>query len=128
MVKFRPLKNSDLVRIDEIYRKHHQDNFGIPSLDYTLISGVAVDEKDEIIGFGMVKLWPEAIMVLDLDRSLREKSDAMHELMVVAINTVVDSPYDSLHAFVQDNGFSQLLKKHYGFKTCTGEAIYLEVK
>lgn len=129
MVRFRQLKSKDSRQIDIIYRKYHQEDFYIPKLDsFTLSAGVVVDDKDDVVAFGMVRLIPEVIMVMDLGRSKRTKVTALRELMSVAIMDTVRAGLDSLHAFVQDNGFSHLLKKHYGFRSCTGEAIITEVK
>jgi hypothetical protein len=114
----------DYQAVDDIYRKYHQDNFGIPNLNHTLRNVVYENDGGRIVGFGMLKLIPEAIMVLDLEATPREKKMALDNLIGHAILTASIHDYEHVHAFVQGE-FSDRLKKHYGFSKCEGEAIYL---
>ena len=126
-MRFRPLQDKDIGKINEIYEKYHMGHFGIPPIHNTLC-GVVVDDLDVVLGFGMVRLIPEVIMVLDLGRDKKDKCAALKELMQEAVFEISRSDYDSLHAFVQDKSFAEILKKHYGFKTVKGEALILEVR
>lgn len=109
--------------IENIFMRHHKDSFGIPK---ETITDAVISEDDRLIAYGAVTLLAEAVMVLDLDASLKEKDWAIKQLLWQAIQGV-SGKMDGIHAFVQDPKFAALLKKHFGFKTCKGEALYLEL-
>lgn len=126
-IRFREVQHKDVAKIDEIYQQYHSDSFGITYTSDS-IHGVVVDDTDSVIGYGLIRLIPEVIMVLDLGRERKEKILALQELIRTAVFKIEQSDYSSLHAFVQDDNFSEILKKHFGFKKVIGEAIVLEVK
>ena len=64
----RPVRNGDLKQIDEIYLKHHKDKIQLPDLENQITSAV-VENQGRVVGFGIVKIFAEAIMLLDLDES-----------------------------------------------------------
>jgi len=125
-IKLRPLRRVDLPKIDEIYRKHHAEDFGLPSLQDSITHAVA-HCGDEVIGFGMVARMVEAIMVLDLDLSKRDRAKMMRELMKVAIMDAKQAGFEYLHMFVSNPAFAQVLKKHYGAQACSGEALVIKL-
>ena len=117
---FRP---SDIAAIDKVYKLYHSDSFGIPDLSHVLTQRVVTDDDDVIIAYGMVKLFAEAIMVLDLGASQRDKVEALRLLMGTAIADAKSAKLAQLHGFVKDKSFIEVLKKHYNFIPCSGEAL-----
>ena len=126
MLLRRP-ESRDLQRIDEIWKKHHSTNFGVPNLNNTVTHAVVENEDGKVQAYGTVKLFAEAILYLDWDAPQREKIEALKELMLEAIRGTSDAQLEQLHVFVADPKFSALLKKHFGFKPATGEMLVLEV-
>ena len=123
---FRRIKLSDLPLIDRIWRKFHKSGFGIPGRANIVTQGVV--EKDGIVlGYGQVKVFCEAIMVLDLDIPQRDKIDVIRKLMEIAIMDSTKTGYEQLHVFVQNPEFAKILKKHFGFQSCSGEALVLNL-
>jgi len=86
-----------------------------------------VEDDDEVVAYGMVKLFAEAIMVLDLDRPLRNKADAFKLLIEAAIAKSRDLHMEQLVGFVENRDFANILRKHYGFVNCSGEALVLNL-
>ena len=123
---YRPLIDSDIPKIDKIYREHHQDSFGIPSLLHSIMAGV-ITENDKVIAFGMLRLIPEAIMVLDLSQSTRIKTVAVNQLLLNSEFGVANNQLGELHAFVQDPRFANLLIKRFGFTDVIGQALVKKV-
>ncbi len=117
----------DLARIDEIWKKHHSESFGVPNLANTVTHAVVENEDGKVQAYGIVKLFAEAILFLDWDAPQRDKIEALKELMLEAIRGTSDAQLEQLHVFVADPKFSKLLKKHFGFKSTTGEMLVLEV-
>lgn len=90
---------------------------------HLLSSAIRTDVK----AFGMVKTLAEVVMLLDKDISVITKGRALDELIANAITVSSLHDYDQIHAFVQDEHFAKLLKKHYGFKNTKGEALVLSI-
>jgi len=126
-VRFAIPELRDLVRINEIYRKYHQDSFGLPSLDRSVTGGVAKLD-DKIVAFGMVTTLIESILVLDLGESTRVKIEAIKVLMDRAIADSQEQGFGWMHMFVQDPHFAQILKKHYKAQVCSGEALVISLE
>lgn len=125
-MRIRKTRRSDYLRIDEIYRGYHQEKFALPNLDNTVTH--AVIEKDEkIIGFGVVKLYAEAIAVLDLDESKLDRLHAMDKLFQEAFRGCDEIGLEQLHVFVQDPAMIRLLIQKYDFKIATGVALVKEL-
>jgi len=125
-MKIRPVKRDDLERIDEIYRQGHDEHFSLPELKNTVTS--AIVEKDGIVlGFGVVKLYAEAIMVLDLNKSKLERVDALETLLHEAHRGCEEWGITQLHVYVQDPMLQRLLCKRFGFKVAEGVALVKEI-
>lgn len=125
-MRLQGIRKQDLERLDEIYREHHEDDFGVPSLSNTITSASAV-EGDKIIGYGLVKILAEATMVLDLNESVEDRLEAMKLLMHEAIRACVTKDIKQLHVFVKDKKLVRLLHKKYGFNEVSGTTMVLEV-
>lgn len=122
----RPYKQSDFKSVDRIYKKFHQQNFFIPDATNVVTSAI-VENEGKFIAFGMVKLFAEAILVLDLNESKRNKTEAIQELMLEALAASKDRGLSQLHTFIQDEYFARMMKKHYNFQDCVGKALVLEL-
>lgn len=120
------LTKDDRTQIDDIYWKHHADTFYIPNLDHTVTHAV-VRDNEKVLAFGMVKLYPEAILVMNKDCSLRDRVGAWRMLMNKAIKDTKSAGFPYLHATIHDNAYSSLLSKHYGFKESAGKQVFLEL-
>lgn len=123
----RPYAPDDAEKINEIFSRFHADSFSVPPLERGIVSGVVTNDYSKITGFGIVSILAEAVMVMDLDISLKEKKETIEKLIWLAIQGVQNAGLDGIHAFVQDPNFASVLKKHFGFRTCKGEALYLEL-
>ena len=126
MIITEELTNEDLKQIDDIYRKYHEDDFFIPSLAHT-ITYASVKNNEKIVAFGMVKLFPEAILVMNKGASHREQVIAWRMLMNYAIPRTRAQGHRYLHATIHNQEYSNLLSKHYGFKVSDGKQITLEL-
>jgi hypothetical protein len=120
------MRFSDLPLIDRIWKKHHKAGFGIPGASHIVTQGV-VESGSNIIAYGQVKAFCEAILVLDLDAEQREKILAIRKLMEIAIMDSTKQGFEQLHVFVHNPEFAKILKKHFGFQPCSGEILVLNL-
>lgn len=122
-MRYRPATNKDIPEIERVY-KHH--DFALP-ISASEVAGVALDDNDKVVGFIMVRRIAETILILDLERSQRDRIQALKACFEGALFESRLAGFDQIHAFVQDVGFSELLKKHFGFRPCVGEAIVTDI-
>lgn len=120
------LSPGDLKQVNQIYWKFHADNLYIPSAENSIAMALAKD-GDRVIAFGMAKLFPEAILILDKSASPRQRTEAFRMLMRHGIKSVKAARHKYLHATIHDEKYGKLLTKHYGFKPSDGEQFSLEL-
>lgn len=116
----RNLEHRDHDRIEEILSQH---NFNYP--DGPHISSAVVESSSGIVAFGAVRLITEAVLIMDKNAKLREKDVVLQLLHGKAIQDTVKSGFKELHVFVQDDNFKSVLKKHYGYRDCKGQALVM---
>ena len=116
----------DIKAIDEIF--NNQTEFGVPSLKNVLInSTVSNNETGEVTGYGVIKLFAEAYMILDHRKSKKERADAFRQLMQVAIVHSKEAGLEELFIISNDKEFSSILCKKYMFKRVPGELLMLDL-
>ena len=117
----------DLKVIDELWRKHHAHQFSLPKLQPSIIDCVVEDDKG-IVAFGNLKVFAEAVMIMDHDRSPIVRAKALREMMPIGIMAAQRSGIAEIHLVSQDPDYAELLRKHYGFTTVLGEHLVKEVE
>lgn len=121
----RDLQNSDLEKIDIIYKKYHNSDFGIPDISNTISLKVA--EKDgQLVAFGMAKLVPELILVLDKSFPLKTKALALKEMIATGLKDCIS--FEQVHAFSPDIEYVELLKKHFNFVEIRDKSLVLNLE
>lgn len=90
-----------------------------------IIQGV-IEKDSSIVAYGVVATFAEAVMVMNLDLSLRERYDIVHTLMDGAIMGTRTKDVVELHVTVTDPKWGKVLERQYGFKPVVG-ALVLEV-
>ena len=122
----RSVKRGDVERIDEIFRQGHDDDFSLPDLSMQITNAV-VEKDGKVIGFGVVKIYAEAIAVLDLAESKADRFEALQMLLAEAFRACEEEKIPQLHVYVQDSNFQRILEKRFGFKIATGVALVREI-
>lgn len=92
-----------------------------------IISDRVVDDDSRIIAYGAVKMFAEAVLVLDNSESVRNKIKALRDLMNAAIFETKKARISELHVFTTDDSFVKVLKKHFGFVNIKGHALVREL-
>lgn len=93
----------------------------------SITSAVALSPERDIIGFGLVKLYAEAVMVLDLAKDKKLRLSAMDLLMKEALRSCVENHIGQLHVHVADARLARLLARKYAFEYVTDHVLVLEV-
>lgn len=114
-MKIRVFLPGDELEVDRIWKKHHQD-FSVPNRDRMIAEVVAEDDSGGMVAYGQVKLFAEAIMILDKDASRRNKVEALKLLLLEAFRGTDQSGLQDLYVFCKDPEFASILAKHFSFE------------
>jgi len=113
-MKLRSFLPSDVEAIDRIWQKHHSNDFSVPDRRNALIDAV-VEKDGEVIAYGQVKLFAEAMLILDKDASQRDKVQALKLLMLEAFRGADQAGLNQLYCFIKDPDYATLIERHFGF-------------
>lgn len=123
----RELRKDDLKELKKIHEKFYKEEFDFPDFfQKFLCAFVSENENGQIVSAGGVRTLTESVFVTNKDIPIKERRDALYDLLHVSLYVCQRNNYDSLHAFIQDKKWLRHLKK-VGFNKCKGEAIYIEV-
>lgn len=125
-MKYRAIRSDDSEQIARILSESHKNEFDL-DLDEALLSGVAVDDDDQVVALLMVRPIYEAIMILDAGRPMRDKVNALESLVTNGMFECARRTIKQVHAFVISSSFGKLLKKQFGFRTAKGETIIKDI-
>ena len=123
-VTLRETRRSDIPRIDEIYRQGHHLEFGLPAPSNLLTH--AVVETDKVVGFGLVKMYAEALCILDLSQPKSIRTESLSKLLSEAFRACEERGIEHLHVYVQDPAMQRILENKFGFKVAVGTALVKE--
>lgn len=127
MIISREFKTSDIPALSEIHSRNN--TIGLPGLDNVLTNNTIEDRRNgRIIGYGVIKLFAEAILLLDKDIPSRDKVQALRAIMENAIKNSKESGLEYLYTISESNGFTRVLCNQYGFKECPGTLLILDLK
>lgn len=123
----RDLKKEDIEKINDIFERNPYTD--VPGLNYMIVNAVMEDkETRQIIGYGAVKVFVEAQMILDKELSKkRNLVEAFTEAMTTAITYSRDAGVDKLYVNSNDESFIHCLKNRFKFKEVTGQLLALEL-
>lgn len=124
-MRIRKTRRQDFKQIDEIYRGGHDEKFALPNLDKSITHAV-IEHEGVVIAFGIVKLYAEAVAVLDQRQPRLDRIEALTVLLTEAFRACEDEGLEQLHVYVQDPLFQRLLEQKFDFKPATGVALVKE--
>jgi hypothetical protein len=126
-LQFRKFLVGDLEKVSEIYERDYSQDFSLPNLDHTIGNGIITSSSDRILGFGMVKCYPEAIIILDKTSSNRDKVNSLKLLYENAIRVCKDRNFNELRCHIIDDSYGQLLTKHFNFHNVDGKLMEVSI-
>jgi len=116
----------DILPIDRIFKK--QPELGVPSLRH-VIDNCVIEKDEELIAYGVIKFFAEAIMIIDRENTRkREKAEALTKIIERGISSSKNMGIEKLFLISNDENFSKVLMRKYGFRRCSGETLALELE
>lgn len=124
-MEVKNLEEPDLISLRHIHSLYFKDEFSFPDFLYGYLkSFVVLDEDGRIITAGGVRPIMECVLITDLNRTPRERREALLLALEASILPCEQLGYTQLHAFVQDEVWIHHLEK-YGFKSTVGKSLVL---
>jgi len=108
----RDLYVSDLPKINSFWEKHHKGIRGIPERKY-LVTEAVVENDDQIVAYGHLRFFAEALLFLNKDASKFQQAKALKFLMDKAIADSRRAGLDAINVGTDDVQFEMLLRSHY---------------
>lgn len=110
--------------MDEVYRS--QNEFGVPSLR-NVITNISIIDAGRIVGYGVVKVFAEAILLLHSGIRKRVKAESYKLSIEFAIRECKKNNIEYLYVISNMESFSQILRNR-GFKAVPGELLMLTLE
>jgi len=124
-INFRLAKQSDVDRIFEMYQQN-------PDYDLELGRNTVEDSvaliDDKVYGYGLLKGFAEAVLVLDHSISKVTKARILDGLMKRAIDICRNMNIAELHTFSRDQKFAKLLIDNYDFQQIECTPLKLDLR
>jgi len=117
----------DVAPIDEIFKR--QPELGIPSLYNVLDNAIIEKEDGSIAAYGVVKIFAEGVLIMNRDFTRkREKAEVVLKMINRAIESCKTQGIEKFIVISNDDAYTKVLKKHFGFERMSGETLFLELK
>lgn len=106
----------DMVKIRSLHESYYKNEFEFPNRDEMNEIKIVRNERNEILGCGIIRPINEVIMILDKSKSRKTKINVLKHLLS-------ETPQSQIHAFVQDDSFASILQNHFDFRPTKGQAL-----
>lgn len=124
-IDFREALKEDSSEVIRLWRENHSDDFVLPCPRPSCCNTIA--EKDgKVVGYGMMVMHPEAVMLLDKSLPLREKAEVLKTLMGIAISGGREMQFQRLYVFTSSPRFADVMRRHFRMKNINQEGLILD--
>lgn len=124
-MKTRLATIEDWEQIVIICKKHY---LPFPDFKNVVHMPVAVDEFDRVIAFGYLRQFIEVTFIPDLEKPKRVVVEALELLQSGAEIECKNRGISRMFAFVTAPSFVKVLMKHFNYKMCNGDALYVDIE
>lgn len=124
-VRLRDFRESDIVGISDIHEK--QPGLGVPSLSNVITNRTVVD-GDKVLGYGVLKHFAEAVLIVDNDISIRQRAEVARQVMYCVIADATLAGLEQLYLTTNHKGWQAVIQKHYGFVQCPDPFFLLNLE
>lgn len=126
-MQFREFQTLDVNQVSEIYDKDFSGYTSLPNLDHTIGDGVILS-NDRVVAFGMVKCYPEAIIIIDQSIPMRDRVGSLQILYENAIRVCRNRRFKEMNAVIHNDGYGKLLAKHFNFRELPGKLMQVRIE
>lgn len=125
MPRLRNFKSSDIQPIDDIFNS--QPEIGVPSLRHVVSNITIEDDDNNVIGYGVIKLFSEGILILDKKKSRKNRALAVKLAVERAIKVARVNALEQLYFLTSNPSFADILRNKFNFRTVKEEVLMLDI-
>ncbi len=115
----------DVAGITALHNK--QPELGIPSLHNVLVNSTFVNDKGKVVGYGVLKIFAEAVLIVDKKLGKLSKGKILKDGMEIALNGCKQRDIEQLYIITSFPDFPEILQKHYQAKICPGKTLLIDL-
>ena len=116
---------ADIPRVLEMWKEHHAPAFQITLPFFVVIE--MVGDVENVIGFGTFRTFIEATAITDQTIEKRKIVEAIRLLAHQSLFEAKKHGHKYIYAFAKNSSFGQILRRHFGYQPCYGEALFVEI-
>lgn len=125
-MNIRALQPGDVDKLRKIHAQFYASEFEFPDfLNNFLCCFVVVDDRNNIISGGGVRLISESVILTDKSRSVRDRFSALSQILNASEYFTRQANFCKLHAVTEDDKWKKHLNK-VGFHS-RGELLVLDL-
>lgn len=112
--------------VKEIHKKFYNDEFRYPDFSKFPNAFQLINDDGLVVTAGGFRLIPEIVLITNKDAPVLDRKLALTSALDFMIYGAQRMGFSELHAFVQNDKFSERLKRT-GFHSPAGECLVLEI-
>lgn len=116
----------DLKRVEEIHARYFADEFELPNFIEGFLGSFVIEDKDEVILVGGVRVIAELLCVTDKSQPAKKRVIALKEATRAGKFICKINSLDQLHCFVQGEKWTEQVKT-VDFRPTKGQALVIDV-
>jgi len=127
-MNIRCLHPDDIPQLRRIHEKYYIHEFTFDDFITGIISAFTIEDSDtgEIVTAGGIRPIIECVAITNKDFSVRERREALYNLLAASTFAANRYNYSQLHAFIQDENWLRQLKKT-GFRETVGKSLVMNI-
>lgn len=126
-MNIRALNPLDINELKEIHELYFKDEFSFPSFLQGYHCAFVVEDEHGIIAAAGVRPIAEVVLITNKEPSPIKKFKALTKILQASEFIGKRFGYDSIHAFVQEEGWQKHLMTRANFKPTKGQSLFLEI-
>ena len=127
MMKVIPLNRDDMELVRKLHAKGFAQEFDCPDFTRGFFSAFKiVDTKGQVIAISGIKPIAESIVITDSEANVRQKTEALIEILQASTYVCKQFDFTQLHCFITDEEYKKHLQR-FGFEPTKGQALVRNV-
>ena len=120
------MQESDVPELRKIHEKYFSHEFTFDDFIGGFIAAFTVEDSvsGKIVSAGGIRAIIETVAVTNKDFSVRERREALYNLLAACAFNANGRGYTALHAFIQDETWLKQLKRA-GFRETVGKSLVM---
>ncbi len=122
----REATSSDSPDVVRIWEENYSHDFALPNPKPSF-SNIVAEKDGKVVGYGMLVVHPEAVMLLEQKLPRRERVEVLKKFMEVAVSNGREAGFQRLYVFTSSPSFADVMRRHYEMRNASQECLILNL-